>query len=219
MGAIWFVFLCFVGAITCYKSEQALQCREDEVAKCVHDCPPERTCRNRLIQFQCANPEGPCKTKCVCKPGLYRNSNGECITEQRCEQCDKPNEYYACGGACDNVCSTLQYQNQTNCPIKNIKCNEWCYCDPGYARDEDSNCIPISECPPQCTEPNEEFAPCKRTCPPETCLALVALFNCVTDESCEPRCVCKPGYLRLKPGSPCMPSKQCSEAANAHDDD
>lgn len=54
------------------------------MANCVNKCPPERTCRNRFLQVRCAAPKEPCETKCVCKPGLLRNTIGECITEQRC---------------------------------------------------------------------------------------------------------------------------------------
>lgn len=61
-------------------------------------------------------------------------------------RCDGPHEIYACGGACDNVCATLHEQNQTHCLIKNIKCIDKCYCEEGYARDENNICIPIEKC-------------------------------------------------------------------------
>lgn len=62
-------------------------------------------------------------------------------------KCTGPNEYFACGGACDNVCETLDKQNQTNCPIRNIKCNPMCYCNEGYARNDKQICVPIEQCP------------------------------------------------------------------------
>lgn len=62
-------------------------------------------------------------------------------------KCTKPNEFFACGGACDNECDKLDSQNRTVCPIVNIKCNPKCYCEDGYARDYKNNCVPISECP------------------------------------------------------------------------
>lgn len=62
-------------------------------------------------------------------------------------KCLGPNEYFACGGACDNVCATLDQQSQDNCPIINITCNNMCYCDKGYAGNEKGVCIPIEDCP------------------------------------------------------------------------
>ena len=62
-------------------------------------------------------------------------------------KCPGPNEFFDCGGACDNVCATLQEQNQTNCPIINIQCNSMCYCEKGYARNDKNICIPIDQCP------------------------------------------------------------------------
>ncbi|KAM3962918.1 zonadhesin [Aphomia sociella] len=182
--------------------------KRNEVLACVKDCPPERTCRNKGIRFSCVVDDKPCKQKCVCKEGFYRNINGECVTGEQCDMCPGEHEYYACGVACDNVCSQLHEQNKTNCPIVNIKCNEKCYCEDGYARDDNGICIPIENCRPTCGA-NEVYSICKKSCPPETCLSLVAKFRCNANELCKPRCTCKPGYLRLKTGAPCMPIRQC----------
>ncbi|KAJ8968399.1 hypothetical protein NQ317_007792 [Molorchus minor] len=59
--------------------------------------------------------------------------------------CNRPNEEYQCGSACQTTCSNI---GQT-CPIVNIRCNDDCYCKEGYARmgDDESRCIPISKCP------------------------------------------------------------------------
>lgn len=62
------------------------------------------------------------------------------------DKCPGANEYFACGVACDNDCSTLQFQNKTNCPIQNIVCNRMCYCEDGFARNTLGNCIPFAEC-------------------------------------------------------------------------
>lgn len=61
-------------------------------------------------------------------------------------KCPGDHEYYSCGGACDNVCQLMPYQNITNCPIINVKCNEKCYCEDGYARNSYGICVPISKC-------------------------------------------------------------------------
>lgn len=57
-----------------------------------------------------------------------------------------PHEFFSCGGACDNVCETIKKQNQTSCPIVNIKCNDMCYCEKNYARARNNTCIPIDKC-------------------------------------------------------------------------
>ncbi|KAJ8732216.1 hypothetical protein PYW08_014946 [Mythimna loreyi] len=56
--------------------------------------------------------------------------------------CTRPNEHYECGSACQTECATL---GQT-CPIVNVRCNDACYCNQGYARDSSGTCIPVSQC-------------------------------------------------------------------------
>ncbi|KAJ8708779.1 hypothetical protein PYW08_010161 [Mythimna loreyi] len=56
--------------------------------------------------------------------------------------CTRPNEHYECGSPCQTTCATLGQE----CPINNVRCNDACYCDEGYARDETGTCIPVSEC-------------------------------------------------------------------------
>ncbi|XP_037934509.1 inducible metalloproteinase inhibitor protein-like [Teleopsis dalmanni] len=53
------------------------------------------------------------------------------------------NEFYACGSACQTTCATLGQP----CPIINIRCNDACYCVPGFARDSTGRCILIEKCP------------------------------------------------------------------------
>ncbi|KAJ8732565.1 hypothetical protein PYW07_015164 [Mythimna separata] len=56
--------------------------------------------------------------------------------------CTQPNEHYECGSACQTECATLGQQ----CPIVNVRCNDACYCNTGYARNSAGTCIPISQC-------------------------------------------------------------------------
>ncbi|CAH1374190.1 hypothetical protein MTP99_015566 [Tenebrio molitor] len=59
-------------------------------------------------------------------------------------KCTRPNEHYECGSACQTKCTNLG----KTCSIVNVRCNDACYCNEGYARngqDEDT-CIPVSEC-------------------------------------------------------------------------
>ncbi|KAL0840607.1 hypothetical protein ABMA28_015809 [Loxostege sticticalis] len=204
------VVACLVMVCSAQKSD-TLRCGLHEVASCVKPCPSEKTCRTRFLEERCAYDERPCTPKCICAEGYYRNAIGDCITEEECDKCQKPNEFYSCNSACDNECSDLT-QNRTNCPIVNIKCNEWCYCDDGYARDAQRNCVPVSQCHQQCG-PNEVFT-CNMDCPPEICFSIVARYKCSLSEICAQGCWCKPGYLRLEKGSPCIPICQCPEMAN-----
>ncbi|XP_060801129.1 zonadhesin [Amyelois transitella] len=229
--AVMWGFLIFCCAFSLCAANEAgsLRCnRPNERVACVHPCPPEKSCRNRDIRFSCII-EGKCKDKCVCKEGYFRNVLGDCIKGEECDMCPGRNEYFSCGPECDNVCSELHMQNRTNCPIVNIVCNRKCYCDDGFARDADKNCVPVEDCPKESsrikreipTEPkcgqNEEYQSCKKTCPPETCISLVARFKCNSKEPCRPRCACKPGFLRKKTGEPCVPMRQCPELANSPD--
>nr|CAI5833859.1 unnamed protein product [Callosobruchus analis] len=59
--------------------------------------------------------------------------------------CSKPHECYDCGSACQNECKTLGEP----CDIINVRCNDACYCVPGYARNARGRCIPESQCPPK----------------------------------------------------------------------
>ncbi|GJQ86940.1 hypothetical protein Trydic_g20314 [Trypoxylus dichotomus] len=64
-----------------------------------------------------------------------------CLAEVRI--CDRPNEVYACGSACQTTCRNLGKP----CPYINVRCNDRCYCKRGYARDDLGVCIPIINCP------------------------------------------------------------------------
>ncbi|CAH2992004.1 unnamed protein product [Chilo suppressalis] len=200
------------------KPKPVLRCGANEIRRCVKKCPPEKTCRNRNIKVACPLSLQPCKEKCVCAPGYYRNYLGTCITEKQCDMCNKKNEFYDCGSACDNECINIDKQNRTNCPIVNKVCNKKCYCDDGYARDESGNCIPVSQCncqPQTCKDPNEEFVQEKPNCPPDTCNALVARYNCTNAPPPQPGCVCKSGYRRLDETSCCVPICECPEMASS----
>ncbi|XP_028159136.1 zonadhesin-like [Ostrinia furnacalis] len=195
---------------------KVLDCGPDEVYDPCPDCSPQ-TCETMNATYRCprrpANNIGlGCKPSCRCKKGYYRNKIGQCISAEECSRCTGPHEYYSCGGACDNVCDTIREQNQTNCPIINVKCNEMCYCEEGYARDYKGECIPIKDCPVCPT--NERYDPCPETlCGPKTCDEAGFPKNCTPREDgapCpgKPGCVCRDGYLRDENGR-CIQSNEC----------
>ncbi|XP_049820087.1 inducible metalloproteinase inhibitor protein [Aethina tumida] len=107
-----------------------------------------------------------CNDACYCDKDYARNGENVCIPIADCPPkhfkslvsiiqqifadyspykivCDRPNEHYECGSACQTTCATL---GQT-CPIVNIRCNDGCYCNRGFARNSRNVCIPIVQCP------------------------------------------------------------------------
>ncbi|CAK1553390.1 unnamed protein product [Leptosia nina] len=206
------VFYCIV-FLYCVHSLDAdpMQCYgHNEILDCVLPCPPQKTCKNRELKINCLDVIQPCRTQCVCKPGFLRNAKGDCVEEEGCVECPGNHEFFSCGPVCDNECSTLHERNRTKCPILNIMCNKKCYCKDGYARDKYGICIPIEECPKVCPS-NEEFTNCKKSCPPETCISIVAKFKCDSREECVPGCICKPNYLRKTADGPCLPIRECPQ--------
>ncbi|XP_039748870.1 zonadhesin-like isoform X3 [Pararge aegeria] len=197
---------------TCIPADQCpLNCYgENEVAGCKSTCP--QTCESIGKKYSCPLQPAVCTPECRCKQGYFRNKLNECISKDDCLKCTGPKEYFSCGGACDNVCATLAVQNQTVCPIVNIVCNKMCYCEEGYARNENNTCVPISECPPVCGI-NEIFDNCPATCPPQTCDALNRAYKCKAppkpgDPECKPSCRCTDNHYRNDKGV-CVPRNQC----------
>ncbi|XP_061709701.1 venom peptide SjAPI-like isoform X1 [Cydia pomonella] len=130
--------------------ETAIQCSDNEVfSSCTNGGCDARNCTQLGKPVPCVKLHADsCIKGCVCKPGFLRAANGNCVDETECqkERCTGPHEYFSCGGACDNVCATLQEQSQKNCPIRNIRCNDMCYCDEGHARDDNGVCVPTENC-------------------------------------------------------------------------
>nr|XP_034824830.1 zonadhesin-like [Maniola hyperantus] len=185
---------------------------ENEIRGCGLNCPPQ-TCESIGREYRCPPQTKECRIECRCKEGFFRNKIGECISKEDCLNCTGPNEYFSCGGACDNVCATLANQSQANCPIVNIVCNPKCYCEEGYARDSNNTCVLISECPQPICGKNEVFDECPATCPPRTCDALGRAYKCAApptpgDPECEPGCRCADGYYRNKQGI-CVLESEC----------
>lgn len=61
------------------------------------------------------------------------------------DRCKKPNEHFDCRSAGETTCETLGEP----CNNENVTCNQGCYCNDNFARDENGRCIPIEDCPPE----------------------------------------------------------------------
>ncbi|CAD0198477.1 unnamed protein product [Chrysodeixis includens] len=121
-------------------------CRADEEWRCIEACPGEHTCNDRYNRTICTDSDylKPCLPMCICKhPKYLRAVNGTCITDEECDKlkCPGANEYPSCSLGCDVKCATL---GEPNC-VRQV-CEPGCFCDEGFARDADGNCIPIENC-------------------------------------------------------------------------
>lgn len=123
--------------------------RQFEEYRCGSACQTE--CRS--LGEECPIVNARCNFACYCIDGYARDNSGICVPASDCPpngvgpvNCTRINEEYQCGSACQKECRTL---GQT-CPIVNIRCNDACYCRPGYARDDYGACIPIYYCPSPC---------------------------------------------------------------------
>ncbi|CAD0198474.1 unnamed protein product [Chrysodeixis includens] len=145
--------LLIVVAIACFSVichgfgfEDFVKCKADEEFSCIQPCPGETTCSNRDDGLICLAVLQPCLPLCICKDNRLRSDNGTCITNEECNKwkCPGANEHFECGFECDKECASLD--GPKNCTIEMWTCEHGCYCDEGYARDADRNCIPIEDC-------------------------------------------------------------------------
>ncbi|XP_063890544.1 zonadhesin isoform X2 [Helicoverpa armigera] len=189
------------------------ECGKNQELRCVQDCPPEANCGNRGIAVSCA--PSPCDYKCVCKPGLIKDYNDECILEEQCDKlCPQNEEFSEC------VQATCRHQNCTQkgmplgCPgIVTGDCKLGCICKENYLRDESGLCVPEEKCDedegPKTCPPNEDLVDCANAlCRALNCRERGTLPPCPSVPKCIKGCVCKYGYLRDENGT-CVPTEQC----------
>ncbi|XP_062531056.1 zonadhesin [Bombyx mori] len=209
---------------------------KDDSGKCVarENCPNSDLCSENEIHVNCVLAQcGPmtcsekdlpmpcplvrreyCKAGCVCKEGYLKDDSGKCVARENCPNlpsCTRPHEKHAFVMDCPPERSCKNRGIKFSC-LADQKREQKCVCDEGYVRNESNECIEEENCD-KCSEPNEEYTDCKRTCPPELCISIVAKFNCKSDEPCEAGCACKPGYYRQQNNTSCIPACQCQEMA------
>ncbi|XP_061377969.1 zonadhesin-like isoform X3 [Danaus plexippus] len=209
-----------------YRNDNGVCVTREECSKCfganeVYACKDSnpQTCESIDQEIKPDMTSKNCKRECRCKEGFYRNKIGECISKENCLKCNGPNEFFSCGSACVNECRTIKTQNQTHCPIVNIVCNKQCYCEDGYAYDENKICIPISQCPPQPScGVNEEYSDCANGgCRRWECSDNGVICKDLLEGSCEQGCVCKDSYTRDEDGN-CIPEDQCPELCGPNEE-
>lgn len=114
-----------------YKGVENCSLSVEIYTDCGTACP--KTCSNYNQTGTVCN--DLCVPGCFCKPGLVRDSTGNCIAPDSCPpSCAKNEEYKECGTVCEATCDNY---NQTN-RICQAMCRPGCSCQEGFVRD--SNC-------------------------------------------------------------------------------
>ncbi|KAH8420182.1 hypothetical protein KR009_007071 [Drosophila setifemur] len=57
-------------------------------------------------------------------------------------ECPANETFLPCGPSCQTECATLGQP----CLIRHIRCPDGCYCNEGFARNANRQCIPINKC-------------------------------------------------------------------------
>ncbi|XP_073951113.1 uncharacterized protein [Choristoneura fumiferana] len=154
-----------------YAAASALECsKANEESRCVAECPPEKTCRNRGIAVSCLQSATEnYKYACVCKPGFFRNDAGECVTDEECDNlvCSNPNEEKRCVAQCppQKTCRTRDIQ--VSCLESATKnCKDTCVCKDGFYKNVAGECVSSDDCD-KCFGQNQYYS-C-RTQPDKLC--------------------------------------------------
>jgi len=121
---------------------QCVECTQDE----------EFSCGNPYCEASCENYEEPCdvklkrcEDKCYCKPGYMRNATGECVTTDQCppKKCGLHQTFTDCGSTCPDTCDNYKDTER----ICSDLCVKGCFCDEGYVRNDEGECVTVAECP------------------------------------------------------------------------
>ena len=101
--------------------------------------------------------------KCVCQKGLYRNSQGKCVSKAACvgtppptTNCGSNEVLNPCGAGCDKTCDyVLNGPYACKMPCTSPACT----CQDGFYRNEAGQCVSATQCQSGPTPPQ----PCKST--------------------------------------------------------
>ncbi|XP_077288741.1 zonadhesin-like [Arctopsyche grandis] len=152
---------------------------------CVNTCEEP----NLIARLSCL---AGCFPGCFCKPNFLRDKNGNCVPQSKCYKCKANEVFKDCGRfQCENTCTNTNAQQRCNL----TPCEPGCYCNQGYLRDVDGQCVLREDCQyRKCKGKNEEYSLCIAPCG-ERCSNLGQDLVC-NYNACKIGCDCKPGYLR-----------------------
>ncbi|CAH4020026.1 unnamed protein product [Pieris brassicae] len=195
-------------------------CPRNEVwSECTNGGCSRRTCLDLASPVICIDPaKGYCRSGCVCKENYLRNRYGVCVPISKCPTPKCPeNEVYLRNRVTVNhpqMCWQYLYAKLDD---KVETQGPECICRKNYARNNDGQCIPISNCfhnirrKRSICRSNEEFvlntAGISR---PQNCWRYILGFPKSTEPFFKPGCVCIENYVRNSTGS-CIPSTECAD--------
>lgn len=161
--------------------------------------------------------------RCLCKDGYIRDANKKCIKIEDCPAtasttevptttasvCSKDHEIFTnCGSLCAKTC-----QNKDKTGVCPEICITGCFCETGYVRDDNGDCILPEQCPaiettqsptPTCSKAHETYTECGSACP-LTCdnkdTEIICTMQCVAG------CFCEAGYVRDASGECVLPAE------------
>nr|QRN45218.1 zonadhesin-like 1 [Tineola bisselliella] len=155
---------------------------------CINPCPKGAMCF------------APCIEGCICNDGYVRKDN-VCVKSDPI--CGKNEKYNRCGSACPLTCAGPPPGPCTK------QCVPGCFCEEGYIRDDNGDCIPVNECPPRECGKHEEWQDCGTACP-KTCDNYDDTCGSACTLQCVRGCFCKKGYVR-SPSGLCVKPKNCPQ--------
>lgn len=148
----------------CFPVPKQIVCKlaHEEYSQCGAHPNCQRTCDNLDGPLICPK---ICMPGCVCEEGYVKNSDGLCVKPEECPvvtrkcslislifffnlnftaTCLKAFEYYTdCGTACPITC-----ENKDNPPLFcTANCVVGCFCEDGYVRNSDGECVLPTNCP------------------------------------------------------------------------
>lgn len=198
-----------------YKTNpDGVECPLNEEYRLCESC--NKTCDN-------PNPICPaqCSKGCFCKEGLVRDKDGKCVKYDQCSKftqtesnnitvIDKrncpPHQVFKLCENCEKTCSNPN----PKCPAQ---CTKGCFCDDGFYKAPNGNCVKLQDCPKVTPTP----LPYQLTCGPnqvfkicENCEKTCSNPNPICPAQCTKGCFCDDGFYKAPNGS-CVKLENCPQ--------
>lgn len=156
-----------------------LTCPSDQEAYPYGQCAPHCTRSCDILKAQAIGRLYPCTEICLsgcwCKEGLYKDDNGNCVTQEQClaplystvsdqngqvvvpsrggdvstvqNQCPADKQYYGgCAPHCQNTCRVVRAPFTGESTPCTYICIRGCWCKEGLFEDDSGNCVTRDQC-------------------------------------------------------------------------